>query len=84
MTLDDFINSPDPIVAQAATLTSDTIAAFKAGQVNAVEYAELMANILDFNAVTKLTSDMQRQNEIAVVFAQLKDIAGLVSTLTSL
>lgn len=81
MTLNILVRSPDPAIANAANLTVNAMSSFKAGEISASEYAELMANILDLNTVVQLTNDMKRQNEIAIAFNQLKDIAGLLFSL---
>jgi hypothetical protein len=75
MTLDTLIQNADPIIQNAASLTARAVADFKAGKISESEYAELMKNILDFQAVVLLTDDMNRQNEIASAFYALKDIA---------
>ena len=82
--LDIYIRSSDSIIATAANLTISAMASFKNGQLSATEYADVMHDILDLDKVTKLTSQMERQNEIANAFAHLKDIASAVSTLASL
>jgi hypothetical protein len=84
MTIQTFIDSTDSIVANAAILTNNAMSAFRLHQITAIEYSEIMANILDLGAVTKLTDDMQRKNSIVDAFNKLKEIAGAVSALTSL
>jgi hypothetical protein len=83
MTLDDLIKSPDTIIADAALLTSSTIASFNAKQITAGEYAEIMHDILDFDKVIKLTADLTRQNKIAEAFSRLTTLAGAISSLVS-
>ena len=84
MTLDTFIQSPDPIIANAATLTNNAVASLKAGQITADEYSELLANILDFTTVVGLTNDMNRQNQIANAFNQIKNIASILTSIPGL
>lgn len=84
MTLSDLVRSKDPIIANTANLTVSTMAAFQAKEISVAEYAELMKNILDFEAVKKLTDDMNRQNEIANALSELESIASALSSLTSL
>jgi hypothetical protein len=81
MTLTTLVRSSDPVIANTANLTIRTMASFKSGEISATEYKELMANILDLNNIIRLTSDMNRQNEIANAFNQLKDIAGILVSL---
>ena len=82
--LNNYLRSSDQIISDAAHLTINAMSAFSIKQITEAEYADIMHDILDLKKIDRLTSDMQRQNEIEHAYEEIKSIAETLTTFKSL
>ena len=78
---DTYINSHDPAISKAASLLDSATAQYQLGALNKAEYTELTNDILDYNTVIVLISDMTRRQEIYTAFTTLASIIGQITSL---
>ena len=78
---DSYISNPEPAISTAATLLESTTQQHQSGALTDAEYTELCNDILDYNRVVSMISDMTRKQEIYEAFMALSSIVGAIKSL---
>ncbi len=78
---DTFINSPDNLISQAASMLNEVSLEYQEGHITKAEHDELCGDILDFQKIQTLVTNMDRREEIYSAFKALSSIVGIISSL---
>lgn len=77
-TLEEFMASPDMLVADTAFRIATLKSQYEAGDMTAAEYTELTQNMIDARRIQALTEGLQTQNTINAIFSKLFALASII------
>jgi len=75
MTLDEMLQSNDPLIKNAARVLDELNDAVDEKRIKPEEYAELVDDLLDLSKIQKLSIDIERKAKIEEAFIFLRNAA---------
>lgn len=78
--LDDFISSPDPIIANAAAQAEAYQQQYRAGQLSQADYQELCSNLLDLQQIDTSACTVEELAALQQAFNAMQTILGVASS----
>lgn len=75
MTLDEMLQSKDPIIKNAARVLAELNDAVDEKRIKPEEYAELVDDLLDLEKINKLAKSVEHKAELEEAFNMLRSVA---------
>lgn len=78
---DKFMQSSDQLIQNAATMVDQATTEYNNKNLTLFEYKEICSDVLDFEHISMIVTDMIRKQEIYNAFQEISSIVSIVSSL---